>query len=265
MVEQRLQRTGRQARGQQRQEVIEDPGEDADRGGPAVDPGHVAQAVGQQEGDLEGQEDDQGDDEEAQQPVADDRVDGVGEGGTAVRHRHTAPHDTRRMAVTVLGDQAGRGLPALGGDLADQALRGGQHPRRRGGRALHPLDRLGVVFEELDGQPAWRQGRGEGWVGGDDGDQVGDGRLDLGSVTHTQRLGGELALGHPHEHVQEPLPAAAAVSHGGHHRHPQPLGQLVHIDGNATLNRDVVHVQGQYQGPPHLGDLQRQVEVALEV
>ena len=59
----------------------------------------------------------------------------------------------------------------------------------------------------------------------------------------------------------------ALVFHGGdgHHRDAQSLGHGLDVDGTAAAGHLVHHVQRQHHGDAHLHQLQREVEVALDV
>ena len=80
--------------------------------------------------------------------------------------------------------------------------------------------------------------------------------IDLGQRPVPRRL---------HRPVHQLGHALALGGGDGHHRDAQVLGQLLHVDG-AAVGADLVHhVQRQHHGHPQLQQLQRQVQIPLDI
>ena len=80
--------------------------------------------------------------------------------------------------------------------------------------------------------------------------------IDLGQHTVFSRL---------HRLIHQLGHALALGGGDGHHRDTQALRQLLHVDGAAVGAHLVHHVQRQHHGHPQLQQLQRQIQVALDI
>ena len=93
-----------------------------------------------------------------------------------------------------------------------------------------------------------------------------DAAVDRGVVDAEVRNRGDgLAPGGITGHVQQLRHALPLGRGDGHHRHPQVPAEAPHVHRAAVCPQFVHHVQGDDRGTAQLQQLQRQVEVALDV
>ena len=129
---------------------------------------------------------------------------------------------------------------------------------------LQPLIDVGVAFDELRGGKAHRDVRLLGVIL----DLV-DHRMDA-TVDRTGRAevvhgGVDLVFGDCHGDPHQFLYAFVLDCGDGYHGDAQRLGHGLDVDGSAVGGDLIHHVQGQHHGDAHLHELQRQVEVPLDV
>ena len=128
-----------------------------------------------------------------------------------------------------------------------------------------PVRQIVAALDELGGAEPGRNAHAVGVVG----DQV-DHRVDAavnGGVVgaEVRDLRQHMAPGHRECLVHQLRHALALGGGNGHHRNAQRTAHFLHVHG-AAVGADLVHhVQGQHHRHPQLQQLQRQIEVALDV
>ena len=168
-------------------------------------------------------------------------------------------------AVAVIGDQGFR-VGFLGFlDVPAHLPHDGLQPVGDVGIGFAALfENLGIVFEILDGDPARRVALGEECSLGDQLLHGLDGGLQVPAVGDSQGCRPRRPR-HRRHGFHEGGFAESIAGDDGHHRHAEQMRKLVVVDLDAPVAGRVDHVQGHTGGNSQFEELDRQVEVALQV
>ena len=182
-----------------------------------------------------------------------------------VRRRGDLLHQAVGEAVAALGHQGGAIRTQVGLEKG-KALGQLQGDGLAGVALLDPLLGLGVVLQQLQGQPAGGHGGLEHLVPADLGLQGPQLTFDVVAIVHGDAAAAAgLTPGHGGQEGLERIDALLPVAHRGDHWATQEGLQGRYIDVDATPQGVVHHVQHEGHGLAQLQQLGAQVEVALQV